>query len=56
MIADAGRPVFLIVDNSRVHRAKKVKTFVEASQGALSLFFLPPYPPELAADSPETTN
>ncbi len=42
--------MFLVVDNSRVHRAKKVKEFVEASQGALSLFFLPPYSPELNPD------
>ncbi|GHE34379.1 hypothetical protein GCM10017673_41450 [Streptosporangium violaceochromogenes] len=50
LLADANRPVFLIVDNSRVHRAKKVKRFVEDSQGRLSLFFLPPYSPELNPD------
>ncbi|MER5621020.1 transposase [Streptosporangium sp. NPDC002544] len=36
----------LIVDNSRVHRAKKVKQFVDATEGRLSPFFLPPYSPE----------
>ncbi|TDD49710.1 IS630 family transposase [Nonomuraea terrae] len=50
LLADTERPVFLIVDNSRVHRAKKVKAFVEATEGRLSLFFLPPYSPELNPD------
>ncbi|MEU0481889.1 transposase [Streptosporangium sp. NPDC006013] len=46
LLADADRPMFLIVDNSRVHRAKKVKQFVDATEGRLSPFFLPPYSPD----------
>jgi transposase len=50
LIADAGRPVFLILDNSQVHRAKSLKAFAEESNGMLTLFFLPPYSPELNPD------
>jgi len=50
LVADAGRPVFLIVDNSQVHRAKILKAYAEQSNGALTLFFLPPYSPDLNPD------
>jgi transposase len=50
LIADAGRPVFLIMDNSQVHRAKILKAYAAESNGALTLFFLPPYSPELNPD------
>jgi transposase len=43
--------VFLIVDGHPVHRAKKVSEFVEEkSDGRLSIFFLPPYSPDLNPD------
>jgi transposase len=50
LIADVGRPVFLIMDNSQVHRAKILKTYAAESSGMLTLFFLPPYSPELNPD------
>jgi transposase len=50
LLEDAGRPVFLIMDNSQVHRAKILKTYAEASNGMLTLFFLPPYSPDLNPD------
>jgi transposase len=50
LVADAGRPVFLIVDNSQVHRAKILKAHAEQSKGMLTLFFLPPYSPDLNPD------
>src|SRR5215469_13764288 len=50
LIADAGRPVFLIIDNSQVHRAKILKAYAEQSNGMLTLFFLPPYSPDLNPD------
>jgi transposase len=50
LITDAGRPVFLIVDNSQVHRAKILKAYSEQSNGMLTLFFLPPYSPDLNPD------
>ncbi|MEV0597609.1 IS630 family transposase [Nonomuraea cavernae] len=45
-----GRPVYLILDNSRVHHAKVLKTFANDSDGMLKLFFLPAYSPELNPD------
>jgi transposase len=50
LLADAGRPVFLIMDNSQVHRAKILKTYADQSNGMLTLFFLPPYSPDLNPD------
>lgn len=44
------RPIFLIVDNSPVHRSKAVAEYVENFRGKLRLFFLPPYSPELNPD------
>lgn len=45
----AGR-IFLVVDGSSVHRAKKVAEYVKGTDGKLELFFLPPYSPELNPD------
>jgi transposase len=45
-----GRPVYLILDNSRVHRAKLLKKFADDSNGMLKLFFPPAYSPELNPD------
>jgi transposase len=42
--------VFLILDGHRVHRSKKVKTFVASTDGRLGLFYLPGYSPELNPD------
>ena len=43
--------IFLIVDGSSVHKAKKVREFVEDKTGGrLRLFFLPSYSPELNPD------
>jgi transposase len=39
------KPVFLIVDSHPVHRSKKVKAYVESTQGKLKLFYLPGYSP-----------
>jgi transposase len=50
LVADVGRPVFLIVDNSQVHRARILKAHAEQSKGMLTLFFLPPYSPNLNPD------
>lgn len=50
LIKDAGSDVFLIVDNSPVHTAGKVKDFVKSTEGKLQLYFLPPYSPELNPD------
>lgn len=50
LIEDAGRPVFLIMDNSTVHHATILKEFAEKSDGMLRLYFLPPYSPGLNPD------
>jgi len=50
LIHNAPRPVFLIVDRHPSHRAKKVLAFVQATEGRLRLFFLPPYAPDLNPD------
>ena len=42
LVADADTPVFLIVDNSSVHRSGDVREYVESTEGKLRLFFLPP--------------
>ena len=43
--------IFLIVDGHPVHKAKKVSEFVrEKAGGRLSIFFLPPYSPDLNPD------
>jgi len=50
VIKDSERKVFLIVDNLRVHHAKKVKEWVEKNKDKIELFFLPPYSPEINPD------
>ena len=50
LLHDAQAPVFLIVDGHPVHRSKAVKTFVASTEGALRLFYLPSYSPELNPD------
>ena len=43
-------PVFVIVDGHPAHRAKAVDRFVEATDGALRLYRLPAYSPQLNPD------
>jgi len=50
LLVGATRKVFLIVDRGPAHRARKTKEFVEAQGGALALFYLPPYSPDLNPD------
>jgi transposase len=50
LMKDAGRPVFLIMDNSRVHRATILKEFAADSGGMLRIYFLPSYSPDLNPD------
>jgi transposase len=47
LIQDAGRKVFLILDNLRVLHSKPVKEWVEAHKEKIELFYLPSYSPEL---------
>ena len=50
LLHDAEAPVFLIVDGHPVHRSKAVRAYVEQTQGALCLFYLPSYSPQLNPD------
>ena len=50
LIRQAQRKVFLIVDGHPVHRAKKVKKWLEKHKDRVRMFFLPPYSPELNPD------
>ena len=47
LIKDAGKKVFLIVDNLRVHHAKPVKAWLAERSGQIEMFYLPSYSPEL---------
>lgn len=47
LIKDAGRKVFLILDNLRVHHSKPVKAWVAERTEQIELFYLPSYSPEL---------
>ena len=50
LIKDADRKVYLILDNLRVHHAKKVKAWVEKHDQQITLFHLPSYSPDLNPD------
>ena len=46
LIKDARQKVFLIVDNLKVHHARKVKAWVESHRHEIELFYLPAYAPD----------
>ena len=50
LIRDAGRKIFLILDNLRVHHSKKVRAWLEKHTDLIEVFFLPAYSPELNPD------
>jgi transposase len=47
---DAGRKVFLVLDNLRVHHAYKVQAWQQSNADQIELFYLPSYSPELNPD------
>ena len=47
LITDAGKKVFLILDNLRVHDSKLVKAWVAVRVDQIELFYLPSYSPQL---------
>jgi len=47
LIKDAGRKVFLILDNLRVHHSKPVKAWLAENKEKIECFYLPSYSPEL---------
>lgn len=51
LMSDVGnKKVFLIIDNAGYHVSRATSEFVENTGGRLTLFFLPPYSPELNPD------
>jgi len=50
LIKDAKRKVYLILDNLRVHHAKKVKAWVAERAEQIELAYLPAYSPDLNPD------
>jgi transposase len=50
LIKDAQRKVILILDNLRVHHARKVKDWLQGKEEQIELFYLPSYSPELNPD------
>jgi len=47
---DAGKKVFLILDNLRVHHCKPVKAWLEENKKRIEVFYLPSYSPQLNPD------
>lgn len=47
LIKDAGKKIFLILDNLRVHHSKLVKAWVAEHKDQIELFYLPSYSPQL---------
>jgi len=50
LMAGAQGPIFLIVDGHPAHKAKIIREFIDAQDGKLKLFYLPPYSPQLNPD------
>lgn len=50
LVKDAQRKVILILDNLRVHHAKKVKEWLVGREECIEIFYLPAYSPELNPD------
>jgi len=50
LIKDAGKKVFLILDNLKVHHSKAVKKWVKKHKSKIELFYLPSYSPEYNPD------
>lgn len=50
LVKDAGRKVFLILDNLRVHHSKVVQAWLKEHMESIEVFFLPSYSPELNPD------
>ncbi len=50
LIKDAGKRVFMILDNLRVHHSKFIKVWAAERQDKVELFYLPGYSPELSPE------
>jgi len=50
LVRDAGRKIYLILDNLRVHHSKPVKAWLAEHKHEIEVFYLPSYSPELNPD------
>ncbi|EHQ53706.1 transposase [Ectothiorhodospira sp. PHS-1] len=50
LIRGSGCKIFLILDNLKVHHARKVKVWLSDHTAEIEVFYLPPYSPELNPD------
>jgi transposase len=50
LIKEAERKIYLILDNLKVHHAKKVRVWLDKHIEQIEVFFLPSYSPELNPD------
>ena len=50
LIKGAGRKIYLILDNLRVHHSKPVKAWLAEHKDEIEVFYLPSYSPELNPD------
>ncbi|MDR1002313.1 MAG: IS630 family transposase, partial [Oscillospiraceae bacterium] len=50
LVHDSMKKVFLVLDNLRVHHAKKVTAWLAAHKEKIEVFYLPPYAPEYNPD------
>ena len=50
LVHDTPTKVFLVVDNLPVHRAGKVRQWVQDNKDRMELFYLPPYSPQMNPD------
>ena len=50
LIKNQYKKIFLILDNLRVHHAKKVKEWQQKHKDKIEFYFLPAYSPELNPD------
>lgn len=50
LIKNQNKKIFLILDNLKVHHAKKIQKWQKKHQDKIEFFFLPPYSPELNPD------
>ncbi len=50
LVRDAGRKVYLILDNLRVHHSKPVKAWLAEHKHEIEVFYLPSYSSELNSD------
>lgn len=50
LVHGSNRPIYVIADGHPIHKAKMVKEYVDSTNGMLTIYYLPPYSPELNPD------